>query len=125
LAEAVLTHPEAESKFRELDERLEPVPLEQLPDVWPRDYLIQLSRAVEGDTDGGRTEVNLIELGMVLLQIATPAALAALGGTILTLRQMGRDSHPLLRAVQEFISTVEDEDLERRLGFRARRDGST
>jgi hypothetical protein len=124
LAESVLTHPEAEARFADFDELREPVPLQRLPNVWPRDALIGLIAEAEGETEGRQPSADLTEMGMILLQIATPAALALLGGTIWTLREMGRETHPLVEFVRAFIAG-EDEELAQRLGLRARRDRST
>jgi hypothetical protein len=46
LVESILTHPEVEQKLSQFDEVREPVSLEQLPNVWPRDHLIRLSQAL-------------------------------------------------------------------------------
>lgn len=124
LLESVLTHPEAEEKFARFEESSEPVPLEQLPNVWPRDHLSRLSQDAESETESRQPDANLTELGMLLLQIATPAAIALLGGTILGLRNKGRENHPLLGAVQASIAAA-DEDLAQRLGLRRRFDEST
>ena len=123
MVESVLTHPEAEAKFTEFAELREPVPLEQLPNIWPRDHLIRSSRESEGETDDRQAEANLTELGMIVLQIATPTAIALLGGTIMSLRDRGRESHPLIEAVRAFVS-AEDEDLALRLGIRRRGDSA-
>lgn len=117
LIDAVLTHPEVEERFSEFDEHGEAVPLNRLPNIWPRDRLARLCRASERDTEDGQADGNLTELGMLLLQVATPSALALLGGAITTLRQMDRASHSLLEVVEGFVPP-EDDDLALRLGIR-------
>jgi hypothetical protein len=121
LVEAVLTHPETELKLNEFDEVRSPIPLEQLPNVWPRDRLIRLSRASEDtrEGEGESAETSLAELGMLLLQIGTPPALALLGGTVMALQDR-REHHALLETIQAVV-TVEDEDLWQRVWGRPER----
>lgn len=124
LMESTLTHPEAETKLSELDELRNPVALGQLPNVWPRDYLIELCRGAETDSEGRSQNLDLAELGMMLLQIATSGTLALLGATIVTLRERGRENHPLIQDVRAFIGE-ENEELAQRLGLGRRPDRFT
>jgi hypothetical protein len=116
--ESVMTHPETERKLAEFDECDEPIPLDGLADAWPRNYLIELSRREDSETDH-QAEADLTELGMLLLQIATPAALTLLGGTVMTLRQHDKEDHSLIGILRTFVSEREDE-LALRLGLRSR-----
>jgi hypothetical protein len=129
LTEAIITHPEIEQKLAGFDERRDPVPLEQLPDdAWPHNYLLELFSPEEGDTSRQQVEsrrqvdANLTELGMLLLQIATPAALAFLGATVIALRRRGRDDHPLLGFLE--IYARRDHELAQKLGLQSRPDRS-
>jgi hypothetical protein len=117
LTEAIITHPETERKLADF-ENGDPVPLEQLPDdTWPRNYLLELAGPREGETSPQQV-ANLTELGLLLLQIATPTALAFLGATVVTLRQRGMDDHPLLQDVELYAAL--DDELAQRTGFRTR-----
>lgn len=120
LTESIVTHPESEQKFEHFAEIHGPVPLEQLPDVWPRDYLLSLSSA-EDSEGSSHSERDLTELGMILLQIATPAALTLLGGTVMALRRRRREEHPLVQFLRTFV-VGQDERLAQRLGLRSEPD---
>jgi hypothetical protein len=118
--EAVVTHPQVEREFRQFEEQREPSPLEQLPNVWPRNYLIELSRGAGHDSETEAPDLRILELGMILLQIGTPAALALLGGMLLAVRRKGEEENSLLRYVRAFAE--QDEELGQRLGLHRSRD---
>jgi len=120
LTEAIVTHPDTEQKFEQFAEIRNPVPLEQLPNVWPRDYLLSLSSAEESEGTS-HSERDVAELGMILLQIATPAALTLLGGTVMALSHRRREEHPLVQFLRTFV-VGQDEGLARRLGLRSEPD---
>lgn len=118
LVESVLTHPNTETALARFNEAPWPVPLLDLPALWPRSRLIHWCEASLGE---GPAVEQLTEFGMLLLQTGTPGALAFLGAAILNLREWGISEHPLVRTIDDFVRSLDgDEEIGARLGIHGR-----